>query len=545
MSSNESNNNNNENNNNQNKKTMLTILKELQTICDLENSNFKFPEETLKLYDNLKQWLISNGAIFPNFSFPVSYSMQNTIGVKTLEKIPPNFAMFFIPSKLIIDSEKISIASEKKFIQDDNTLKIVYFLIKENNKKESFFKPYLNFIMNLDYSNFPVFWVNEDFEELKNKDLEERILNFKKEIEIEEKNLRAFSDLKDFEPIVFKKFYSFCVSRQFNIQNKRTFLVPFADLFNHNVNVDVKYEIFDSENFVMKYTSEFDNDEKNINFYTNCEIFFKENSSQKNENKISFNKNDFDKNENIKITEKDYFVISTNSEQIFEKNSQVFNNYGKSSNSYLLINYGFILIDNPFDKLSLLINSKNIEKTTKNFILEKLPKNLTNHENLINKDIANLSFFISRNKLSKKLLMFFRFINYLGRGKFENYKFMKKVEIETLSSYYNFINTCNKNFNVNIFKYAAILRDLINKSDTNINQKNIIIYKLTQKINLEFQKDYITFLIKIVNNCDESKIKCYKDLKETVKNVKEFKSLFLDLETVKNVVLNYIENVDV
>ena len=255
------------------KKTILSILKELQQISDLENSEFNFPKETLILYENLKNWLISNGAIFPNFSFPISYSKQNCIGVKTLEKIPPNFAMFFIPSKLLIDSEKISIETEKKFIEDDNTLKIVYFLIKESKKTKSFFEPYLKFILNLDYSNFPVFWENDDFEELKNKELEERILNFKNEINEEEKNLRNFSDLKDFEPIVFKKFYSFCISRQFNIQNKRTLLVPFADLLNHNVNVDVKYEIFDSENFIMKFTSEFDNNEKN-NFYTNCEYFF-------------------------------------------------------------------------------------------------------------------------------------------------------------------------------------------------------------------------------------------------------------------------------
>ncbi len=529
-----------------NKKTILSILKELQQISDLENSEFNFPKETLILYENLKNWLISNGAIFPNFSFPISYSKQNNIGVKTLEKIPPNFAMFFIPSKLLIDSEKISIESEKKFIQDDNTLKIVYFLIKESKKSKSFFEPYLNFILNLDYSNFPVFWENDDFEELKNKDLEERILSFKNEINVEENNLRNFSDLKDFEPIVFKKFYSFCISRQFNIQNKRTLLVPFADLLNHNVNVDVKYEIFDSENFVMKFTSEFDNNEKN-DFYTNCEYFFKSNENKKNpnENKIIFDKNYFESNNNkLTINENDYFVISTNSEQFFDKNSQVFNNYGKSSNSYLLINYGFTLIDNPYDKLNLQINSKNIEKTTKNFIFEKLPKNLTNHELLLKKDIASLSFFIHREKLSKKLLMFFRFINYLGRGKFENYKFMKKVEIETLNSYLNFINTCNNNFNVNVFKYTAILRDLINKNDTNINQKNIIIYKLTQKVNLEFHKDYINFLIKIVKN-EENEIKCYKDLIEKVKNEKEFKSLFLDLETVKKVVLNYIENVDV
>jgi hypothetical protein len=300
----------------------------------------------------------------------------------------------------------------------------------------------------------------------------------------------------------------------------------------------------------MKYTSEYDKEEKNINFYTNCENFFNENKNivlneNIDKNKIAFNKNVFEKENSLNLTDKDYFVISTNSEQIFEKNSQLFNNYGKSSNSYLLINYGFILIDNPNDKISLLINSKNIEKTTKNFIFETLPKNLVNHELLQTKDIATLTFYIHRDKISKKLLLFFRFINYLGRGKFDKYKYMKKVELETLNSYLNFINTCYNNFNVNIFKYIAILRDLLKKSDTNINQKNIIIYKLTQKINLQYQKEYILFLIKIVQESDEKTVKCYKDLIDKVKSIKEYKSLYLDLESIQKVILEYIENIDI
>ena len=40
------------------------------------------------------------------------------------------------------------------------------------------------------------------------------------------------------------------------------------------------------------------------------------------------------------LTNDDYFVITTN-KQSFEKNSQIFNNYGIWNNEYFLVNFGF------------------------------------------------------------------------------------------------------------------------------------------------------------------------------------------------------------
>ena len=41
------------------------------------------------------------------------------------------------------------------------------------------------------------------------------------------------------------------------------FLIPLADLLNHSPYPDIKYEFLDSRNLVMKYTSDF-NDNNNL-----------------------------------------------------------------------------------------------------------------------------------------------------------------------------------------------------------------------------------------------------------------------------------------
>ena len=40
-------------------------------------------------------------------------------------------------------------------------------------------------------------------------------------------------------------------------------LIPLADLLNHSPYADIKYEFFDSKNMIMKFTSDF-NDNNNL-----------------------------------------------------------------------------------------------------------------------------------------------------------------------------------------------------------------------------------------------------------------------------------------
>jgi hypothetical protein len=174
---------------------------------------------------------------------------------------------------------------------------------------------------------------------------------------------------KKYDFILFKSFYVFVFSRQFNIGDNKMFLISLANLLNHSPYADIKYEVLDSKNLVMKYTSDFNDNNNlskdiisnNLQSYTDFSDFFKyfKNTSQKGDELkvIKANYGD-DKETKYELTNDDYFVISTN-EQSFKKNSQILNNYGICSNEYLLVNLGFCLLDNPCDKIEAVLSFMN------------------------------------------------------------------------------------------------------------------------------------------------------------------------------------------
>ena len=92
-----------------------------------------------------------------------------------------------------------------------------------------------------------------------------------------------------------------------------------------------------------------------------------------------------------------------------------------------------------------------------------------------------------------------------------------------------------------IFKAINIIKDMISRGTFNQNQKNIIIFKLTQKINVEFQKEYIQFMLNIVTKCDEN-TKSYIELLNEIDEEKDFKSIYLPIEKIKKVVKKFIKN---
>lgn len=154
------------------------------------------------------------------------------------------------------------------------------------------------------------------------------------------------------------------------------FLIPLADLLNHSPYSDIKYEFLDSRNLVMKYTSDFNDNNNlskdiitnNLKNYTDFSDFFKSFDYKKKikEEKIKVIDVDYeDEESNYELTNNDYFVISTNS-QTFNKGSQILNNYGICSNEYLLVNLGFCLLDNPGDKTKVILSFQKPDKRLKN-----------------------------------------------------------------------------------------------------------------------------------------------------------------------------------
>ena len=529
------------------KNLILDVLSQINESENIEDKEFIFKNDIIDIYSKFKIWLNDNGAIYPNIEFPIAYLKGRKIGCKTTKKIDQNSAILYIPYKLIIDSSKIEVNTTLPSLSRHNATKISYFLMKEIDKgQKSFYKPYIDLILSNNFNSYPVFWNEDDKIELNDGDFEDKISNYNDEINQTCDLIKKKTDVTKFEHVLFKKIYTFVISKQIVINENRSLLVPLVDLLNDKPTIDVKYEIFDSNNFVMKYTSDFDkeNNDKNLLVYTNCENYFEhvKNIENKNvdKNKIAFDINLYDK-KNFDINETDYFVLSTNSEQTFKEGEQIFNNFGKKSNEILLLNHSLCLIDNIYDSTILLLTTKQADKFTANFVIEHMIKNLVNIGTYDADNYLQLQFKIPRNKISTKAFNFFKYINILGRMRFEDYIFIKKVELEILESYLNFLTDSIFKMKFPIFKAINILKDMIARGTFHPNQKNIIAYKLTEKVNVEYQKEYIQFMLNVVTKCDEN-TKSYMELIKNIDEENEFKSMYLPIEKIKEVVKNFITN---
>ena len=524
------------------KSLIIDILSQLNKSENTEDKEYKFPKDIIEVYSKFKNWLNENGAIYPNIEFPIAYLKGKLIGCKSSKIIEQNKAILYIPYKLIIDSSKIEMNTTLPSLNKYNSTKIAYFLMKEFDKGDkSFYKPYIDLILSNDYLNFPAFWNKEDIIELNDHEVNDKILNYKDEINQTYEQIIKKTDVNIFEQVIFKKIYLFVISRQFCINENRTLLIPLADLLNHNPIVDVKYEFFDSINNILTYSSEYDKEDKNLLVYTNCENYFEYDKKEIlniDKQKISFDMKNYDK-EKLDLKNSDYFILSTNTKQTFKEGEQIYNNYGESSNEYLLINYSFCLIDNKYDSTNIILTTKQADKFTANFVLEYMMKNLVNIGTYDVDNYLQLQFKIPRNKISTKAFNFFKYINILGRMRFEDYVFIKKVELEILESYLNFLIDIIFKMKFPVFKAINILKDMITRRTFNLNQKNIIVYKLTQKLNILFQKEYIQFMYNIVEKCNEN-TKSYMELINYIDEEKDYKPIYVSLDKIKKVVKKFV-----
>ena len=534
------------------KKTIYQIISEIQQDINnnilIENNDINnIPQESIEKYNNFKKWLDENGAIYPKLKFPKKFN--NIIGCEATEDIKENSCLFYIPYKLLIDSSNINIEYLPTSLKKNNTVKLVLFLLEEHEKKEkSFYKPYIDLILINDFSNYTPFWSKDDLIELNDEMVEENINYYINEIS------DLYSDIfdksgKKFDFMLFKLFYVFVFSRQFNIGDNKMLLIPLADLLNHSPYADIKYEFFDSKNFVMKYTSDFNDNNNlskdiisnNLKMFTDFSDFFinyknKENNEEKN-NEIKEIIVDYEEKEEkeYELNDNDFFVISTN-KQIFKKGTQIFNNYGICSNEYLLVNLGFCLIDNPGDKTKVVFPIPTPENFLQKFLVKNYLDDFLNKESYIKDKAIYIRLYVKRNKLSKKILNIFRYEIYHELKKFE-----KKKEIDCLNKYINFLNGKLDMNNNSPFKLINNIKEMVYKSGIkNDNKFNIAIFKLTQKLNLLYQKEVVNNMINILKNDEKNEIINYETFLEKVKKYENIKSLYLNKEEIKNIIIYYL-----
>ena len=510
---------------------MIETIKNLSSYFnkEKENPSLYINPDLQKQYSIFKDWLIENGAIFKkNIDFPYVYGPFNLIGCKSISDINENESILLIPKKLMIISKELKYLDsyiedfEEELYEDTDmaTLYLTLHLCLELNNKNSFFRPYFDLILHNE--NFLDYFIEEN---MKYFDEDDRIIkSIKQTLNELDELYDTVKEGKYFKNISKKEFlfcYSQVVSRQFYIDKNCTALIPLADLLNHN-NLMVHYELYDSENYVFKYTDNFtvssdvnkDVVPTSIKEYPNINIIESE-IKPFTFNKKSDNDSDDDNNseENIIINVNDYFSISTSKGEIISKGKQVFNNYFNGSNKYLLKNYGFCLIDNIYDYT--LINF-NIEKF-KDIYLDKYleivfgKKYKTNIDPFYN--IVKIKIYF--NEANFFLVKYFRFFYFYESVKdvkqYVNYRFDIDLEISFIKLA---IERLKLKFNSDkIEELNELENELFNNKENNINyfKVNALIYRVTQKRNILHQIDLLEFILGLMIKY-KKEISCYKDL---------------------------------
>ena len=510
---------------------MIETIKNLSSYFnqEKENPSLYINPDLQKKYSIFKDWLIENGAIFTkNIDFPYVYGPFNLIGCKSISDINENESILLIPKKLMIISKELKYLDayiedfEEELYEDTDmaTLYLTLHLCLELNNKNTFFRPYFDLILHNE--NFLDYFTEEN---MKYFDEDDRIIkSIKQTLNELDELYDTVKEGKYFKNISKKEFlfcYSQVVSRQFYIDKNCTALIPLADLLNHN-NLMVHYELYDSENYVFKYTDNFtvssdvnkDVVPTSIKEYPNINIIESE-IKPFTFNKKSDNDSNDDNNseENIIINVNDYFSISTSKGEIISKGKQVFNNYFNGSNKYLLKNYGFCLIDNIYDYT--LINF-NIEKF-KDIYLDKYleivfgKKYKTNTDPFYN--IVKIKIYF--NEANFFLVKYFRFFYFYESVKdvkqYVNYRFDIDLEISFIRLA---IERLKLKFNSDkIEELNELENELFNSKENNINyfKVNALIYRVTQKRNILHQIDLLEFILGLMIKY-KKEISCYKDL---------------------------------
>ena len=512
---------------------MIEKIKNLSAFFNKENENISsfIKQDLLKKYSIFKNWLIENGAIFTkNIDFPYAYGPFNLIGCKSVSEIKECESILLIPKKLMIISKELTYLDEYIEDIDDElyedtdmaTLYLTLHLCLDINNPKSFFRPYFDLI--LSNQNFLDNFTEENMKFFEEDDTIIKSINQTMN-ELDEL-YNIIKEGKYFKNITKKEFlfcYSQVVSRQFYIDKHCTALIPLADLLNHN-NLMVHYELYDSENYVFKYTDYFtvstdvskDIVPTTIKQYPNNNIISIEIHPFVKKSKSN---DDEDKEEPIKINTNDYFSISTSKGQNIAKGKQVFNNYFNGGNKYLLKNYGFCLIDNIYDYT--LINF-NIEKG-KDIYLDKYLEIVFGTKYKTNKDpfYNILKIKIYFNELNFFLVKYYRFFYFYESVKdvkqYVNYIFdidleisFIKLAIERLKLKYN----CDK-----IEEVEELENELFNNKENIINYFKVsaLIYRITQKRNVLNQIELFEYVLGIIEKY-KNEIKCYKDILIYVKD---------------------------
>lgn len=506
------------------------MFERIQKICNYlkkenDNTDIYINKEIKEKYNIYKKWLIENGAVFDkNIDFPFTYGPFHKIGCKSISDIDENEAIILMPKNLIIKSEDLQYFEQyiKDVIDDlyEDDLPAIYltiYLYLEKQKQNSFYKPYIDILFLKDNNNDNSIYDKWDEKKITELNDEITIKSFEKILNKTEEIYNLIKQCDKFTNFTRNEFlncYFQVMSKKLDLNdyNNNSVLIPILDLFYKDDSIKLRYEIYDSENMIFKYTTflnDINNSKNNIQITKSKYLPI---------NKPTYNKFipllvDYDDVEEdsegkekvkkiVKINNNDYFSLVLSKNEKISYSNIVCSNINDLCNKKIFKNKGFCLLYNRNDYLTVKFNINRGELLIDKY-LEIIfgGKYQTKNDDPI---YNTLKIKIEFNNISFDLLKYYRFMHFYEVKKnvkeYFKYRFNKDSEINIINKAIDFLKNRFKMMEIN-YSFDADLKDLENeiyKKDANYMRTNILIYRVSQKIILKNQIDLLSFILNIM-----------------------------------------------
>ena len=466
-------------NNTKNRKLKLLLENRKKDII-LKTNEFKdYP-----LYIYLIQNLYKNNSFFPKVE--IKFYTNNYRGVISNNDIIKYETIMSIPKECLITLELVMSKPYGKQISElmhhelnspKHCLLCCFLLFEENNP---IYKYYFD-LLPKDYSNFPIFYTQNELQYLTGSPFMNLIIN--KKIDMEMDYNKLCENIDNFSQFSFDKFCKArCIisSRVFGItiHNVKTdALVPFADLLNHRRPRQTQW------------------------FYDDI---------------------------------KDAFIVQAIED--IDKGMEIFDSYGKKSNARFLLNYGFSIENNETSEYNLTINSTDtFGWENYNWPMIELKKNIFKNEEFSKSFNLTINFQESQ---ILELINFLRFLTFDG-----DINYLKKAVISAkntlspdMSINYYFFYPVNKTNEINVLKYLknlcekalqkypttlyqdqTIYNENKNNKDFNFNYRNCLLLVISEKKVLIYYIEFCNYCLKLLNMRNKKKVleKISKDLQDS------------------------------
>ncbi|CDW76123.1 set domain protein [Stylonychia lemnae] len=195
-----------------------------------------------------------------------------------------------------------------------------------------------------------------------------------------------------------------------------------------------------------------------------------------------------------------FFTLCTQYKTAYDKGDQIFHCYGRRTNRFLLLNYGFVLQDNKYNSITLRVN----------ITLNKTKDEILNEQQILADRVSEavglnkISKYIKlkKDRISEELLSYLR-ASLMNVYRDQNHQYLListpveiKFEMQVLLSAINLLqNLLNTRFKKSIYEDRKILQE----SDLSGRKRTAIIFRLKQKEIFESQIKLYSILTKVLS----------------------------------------------